>query len=302
VAADTTPEGRVAELTAALEAERRRRGEAEAALRGAEARHRLLVESARVVVAAATAELAGAPAVRPRARPGDREEHRRGPRGADRLGGMPRPGGGDPAHPATEAAMSRRLRIAVADDERDTREFFQDLLPRLGHQVVAAAGGRQLAELCRVAEPDLVITDVKMPGADGLEAADEVNRSRPVPVILVSGHSSPELLARAGADYVMAYLTKPVKPADLETAIHLAVLRFERFQALRKEAAELRQALEDRKLIERAKGIVGRRLGVDEEEAFRLLRCEASDSNQKLAQVAQRVIDSDEVFRQLAKL
>jgi response regulator NasT len=196
--------------------------------------------------------------------------------------------------------LSHPLRVAVADDERDTRQFLQELLPRLGHEVVAVAEtGRQLAEQCHAARPDLVITDIKMPDMDGIEAAAAVNRGRQVPVILITGRPDVDLLAHAGAGQVMACLTKPVKPVDLQAAITLAVLRFDHFQQLRKEAADLRQALEDRKVIERAKGVVMKRLRVDEEEAFRRLRKEASDHNRKLVEVAQTVLTADQAFQAL---
>ena len=197
-------------------------------------------------------------------------------------------------------SADRSLRIVVADDEPDMRLFFRELLPHLGHEVVAeASNGRELVERCREARPDLVITDVRMPDADGLQAAEEVNRGGRVPVILVTGHHDADVLARAGADYIMAYLAKPVKPVDLQAAVRLAMLRFGHFQALAKESADLRQALEDRKLIERAKGAVTRRLGVDEEDAFRRLRKMASDRNRKLAEVAQQVMAAEEVFHLL---
>src|SRR3954469_21159481 len=107
------------------------------------------------------------------------------------------------------SAPARRLRVAVADDEPDTRQFFQEVLAHLGHEVVAVAqSGRELAERCRAACPDLVITDIKMPDMDGIEAGQQVNRERAVPVILVSAHQDAELLARAGAGHVMAYLVK----------------------------------------------------------------------------------------------
>src|SRR6185312_2944891 len=150
-------------------------------------------------------------------------------------------------------APATGLRIAVADDDRDMRQFFQELLPHMGHQVVTVAEtGRQLAECCRGAPPDVVITDIKMPDMDGIDAAALVNRDREIPVVLVSGHTEGELLARSGAEYIMSYLVKPVKPADLQAAITLAVLRFEQYQRVRSEAASLRQALEDRKVIEQA--------------------------------------------------
>jgi response regulator NasT len=190
----------------------------------------------------------------------------------------------------------RILRIAVAEDERDTREYLQEILQRLGHQVVAAGNGRQLAEQCRLLHPDLIITDIKMPDLDGIEAAVQVNANKPVPVILVSGYHDAGLLERAGADHIMAYLIKPVSQADVEAAIVLAMRRFEQFQAVRREAADLRQALEDRKLIERAKGIVMRRLSVNEDEAYRRLRKLASDHNLKLVDVSRNILKAEEVF------
>jgi two-component system, response regulator PdtaR len=196
----------------------------------------------------------------------------------------------------------RPLRIAVADDDRDVRQFFEELLSRLGYEVVAVAeSGRQLVERCGSTRPDLVITDIKMPDLDGIAAAVEVNREGPVPVILVTAHHDTELLARAGEDHIMAYLSKPAKPVDLQAAVSLAMLRFGHFQALRAEAASLRQALEDRKVVERAKGILMKRLRLDETEAFRRLRKRAADNNRKLAEVAQTVLTADEVFQALEK-
>lgn len=194
----------------------------------------------------------------------------------------------------------RPLRIAVADDEPDMRLFFRELLPHLGHEVVAeAATGRALVERCRDARPDLVITDIRMPDGDGIDAVTQVNQERPVPVILITAHHDAEVLTRTGANYIMAYLSKPVKPVDLQAAIKMALLRYEHFQALAKEARDLRQALEDRKLIERAKGAVMKRVGVEEEEAFRRLRKMASDYNLKLAEAAQQVVGADDIFRRL---
>jgi response regulator NasT len=195
------------------------------------------------------------------------------------------------------------LRIAVADDERDMRMFFQELLPPLGHEVVAVTeSGRQLVEQCRSTRPDLVITDIKMPDMDGIAAAAAVNQDRQIPVILITAHHDVNILACAEAGYIMAYLTKPVKPIDLQAAIALAVLRFEHFRQVSQEAANLRQALEDRKVIERAKGIVMKRLQVDEEEAFRRLKKLASNGNRRVIEVAQGVVAAEEMFKGLDKV
>jgi two-component system, response regulator PdtaR len=170
----------------------------------------------------------------------------------------------------------------------------------MGHEVVVVAKtGRQLIDQCRTARPDLVITDIKMPDLDGVRAAAEVNRDHPIPVILVTAHHEADLQAQVAGEYIMAYLSKPAKPIDLQAAIGLAMLRFDHFQALRREAATLRQALEDRKIIERAKGAVMKRLRVEEDEAFRRLQKLASTQNRKLVEIAQQVISAEEMFRQL---
>ncbi len=195
------------------------------------------------------------------------------------------------------------LRVAVADDERDMRLFFQELLPYMGHQVVVnAETGRQLVEQCRAARPDVLITDIMMPDMDGIEAAALINREREIPTVLVSAYQEAELLARSGAEHIMAYLVKPVKPADLQAALTLAVMRFEQYQRVRAEAASLRQALEDRKLIEQAKGIVMRRLRLEEAEAYQRMRKLSSKHNWKLIDLARRLLEADAVFKALEEL
>jgi response regulator NasT len=195
--------------------------------------------------------------------------------------------------------MTRKLRILVADDERDTREYLYQILARQGHEVAGAETGRQLLELCRQVQPDLVVTDIRMPDMDGLEAAAAVNQERETPVILVSAHHEADYLRRATQDNIMGYLVKPVGPADVEVAVAVALARFEQYRLARQEAAGLKQALEDRKLIERAKGAVMKRLNVDEDEAFRRLRKLASDGNLKLVDAARKVLAAEEVFQQV---
>ncbi|MDX2035864.1 MAG: response regulator [Isosphaeraceae bacterium] len=199
--------------------------------------------------------------------------------------------------------MSRSLRIVVADDEQDMRDYFRKILPLLGHHVVSAAeNGRELVLACKEHKPDLVITDIKMPEMDGIDAAVEIYQEQAIPVILVSAYHTDGLIHRAEADHIMAYLVKPIKQADLEPAIAIACRRFEQFQALRKEAADLRQALEDRKIIERAKGVLMRKTGLDEADAFRRLQKLASDRNRKLVEVAHMILTAEEAFQPPSKL
>jgi two-component system, response regulator PdtaR len=193
--------------------------------------------------------------------------------------------------------MNRSLRIAVADDELDMRDYFQQMLPLLGHSVVAVAqNGRELVELCRQHKPDLVITDIKMPDMDGIDAATQICKNGPVPVILVSAHHDAEFIRRAEADHILAYLVKPIKQPDLEPAIAIATRRFDQFQALRQEAADLKQALENRKVIERAKGILMKKANLDEQDAFRRLQKLASDKNRKLIDIAQMILTAEEAM------
>ena len=193
--------------------------------------------------------------------------------------------------------MNRSLRIAVADDESDMQEYYRTILPVLGHVVVAVAEtGRELVEKCRDQHPDLVITDIKMPDMDGIDAATQIYRDGPIPVILVSAFHDADLIRRAEGDHILCYLVKPIKQADLEPAIGIVMRRFEQFQALRRETVDLKQALEDRKLIERAKGLLMKKAELDEADAFRRLQKLASDQNRKLVEIARMLLTAEEAF------
>jgi AmiR/NasT family two-component response regulator len=195
--------------------------------------------------------------------------------------------------------MNESLRIAVADDEADMRDWFERILPTLGHQVVSVAeNGRELVEHCRTLKPDLAITDVKMPDMDGIEAAQAICSERPLPIILVSAYHDSELLKRAEADHVMAYLVKPIGHTALQPAITLAVRRFSELQLLRQETADLRQTLADRRVIEQAKGVLMKVVpGLDERGAFRRMQELASEKNQKLFDAAQAVLALEKTLR-----
>jgi len=116
--------------------------------------------------------------------------------------------------------MTRALRIAVADDEPDVRDYLRVMLPRMGHQVVAtAANGRELVELCREHKPDLIIADVRMPEMDGDVAIEQICQNHPTPFILISAYSKPAAIVDGFGSVGQTYLTKPVKRNDLEDAI-----------------------------------------------------------------------------------
>jgi response regulator NasT len=170
-------------------------------------------------------------------------------------------------------------------------------LAALGHVVVAeASSGEEAVTLAASCQPDLAIMDIKMPLMDGIEAAEHITQARPIPIILLTAYSETQLVERAAHANVAAYLMKPVAEEDLLPAITLAFIRFREFEALRREVTDLREALEARKLIERAKGILMRRLNLTEEEAFRRLQHQSQTSNRKLSQVAEALIVADQIM------
>ena len=118
-------------------------------------------------------------------------------------------------------------------------------------------------------------------------------------MILVSAHRDVSLIERADLDHIMAYLVKPIKQVDLGPSIAIAVRRFEQFAELRQEATDLRQALADRKVIERAKGLLMKKAGLDESDAFRRLQKLASDKNRKLVEFASMLLTAEEAFQSL---
>ena len=194
--------------------------------------------------------------------------------------------------------MNRSLRIAVAEDEPLMQKYLEETLTLLGYHVICLAGtGRELIEQCKALRPELVITDIRLPDMDGLSAVSVVYGNEPVPIIVVSAFHEPELLEKAERNHVLAYLVKPIKQEDLEPAIAIAMSRFNEFRAIRQESDTLRQQLEDRKIIERAKGLLMKRAGIDEPEAFRRLQKLARDRNQKLVEIAQIIVTAEEAFQ-----
>jgi|SRR6516162_1716511 len=194
--------------------------------------------------------------------------------------------------------MNRSLRIAVAEDEGFMQKYLEETLTLLGHQVLCLARtGRELVQHCQTLRPDIVITDINLPEMDGLDAAREIYDQEPVPIIIVTAYHDLDLIERAEENHILAYLVKPIKQQDLEPAITIALSRFQEFKAMREETDNLRQALEDRKIIERAKGILMKRANLSEPEAFRRLQKLARDKNRKLIDIAQTIITADEAYQ-----
>ena len=186
------------------------------------------------------------------------------------------------------------LRILIADDESLRVMSLKGQLESLGHKVVAeASNGKEAVHLAEELRPDLAILDIKMPEMDGIEAAQKISAERAIPIILLTAYSERELAERAAIANVSAYLMKPISEQDLLPAIALAMSRFKEFQSLHQEVDDLRDALETRKLVERAKGILMRRLNLTEEEAFRRMQRRSQNENKRLGEIAQAIITAD---------
>jgi AmiR/NasT family two-component response regulator len=190
------------------------------------------------------------------------------------------------------------MRILVADDDPIIGMGLVERLRSLGHEPIGPAGdGAQAIALARETLPDLYLFDIEMPSVDGIEAATrlaEAGLRRPV--VVVTGVADPALVERSIASGVSAYLTKPVDARELQAAIELAAARQAEFQALEAEVDRAQQALEDRKLVERAKGLLMSALQLSEQDAFRRLQLTARERNLRLAEVAARIVDQQSLL------
>jgi len=186
--------------------------------------------------------------------------------------------------------------VIVADDEAITRMDLQETLTGLGYLVVGTVGdGESAINLARELRPDVVIMDIKMPGVDGIEAANTLAAENIAPVVLLSAYSQKELIEQAQEAGVVGYLVKPYREADLPPAIGVALSRFEQQSALRKEVQDLKEQLEVRKLVERAKGILMHSQGLSEAEAFRRIQKMSMDNRKPMKDVAQAILIASEL-------
>ncbi len=183
----------------------------------------------------------------------------------------------------------KHLKILIADDESIIRLGLKTMLADLGHEVTMATDGREALNLAHRKVFDFAIFDIKMPFTDGLEAARALHRYRPTPTLLLTAFGDQELIECAAQLPIQGYLIKPVKETELAAAIEVAIRRFEESQALAAKYAELEEAVQTRKLVERAKGIL-MKSGLDEEAAHRQLQASARDGQITLRQAAEAVL------------
>jgi len=188
------------------------------------------------------------------------------------------------------------IRILLAEDDDNARSLLVDLLSTLGHVVVAeVATGREAFERAHELGPDVVLLDVHMPDGSGIEAAEKITRDQPgVAVVLFSGDQTLTLSDRdVEATSAIAFLPKPAPPRVLDSTIRLAARRAKELTSARKDAETSKQQLENRKTIERAKGILMRRTGSSEQEAYRILQRTSQDRSVPMVEIAKAVLASE---------
>lgn len=187
-------------------------------------------------------------------------------------------------------------RVLIADDESIIRMDLREMLGSLGYQVVGeAADGISAVNLARELKPDLVIMDIKMPELDGIGAAKILTEERIAPVLLLTAFSQRELVEGAKDAGVVGYIVKPFRESELLPAIEIAMARFQEFRALEGQVSDLRQLIETRKLVERAKGILQDTQGLKEAEAFRKIQKMSMNTRKSMREIAEAILLAHEV-------
>jgi AmiR/NasT family two-component response regulator len=192
--------------------------------------------------------------------------------------------------PATPVPAARR--VVLAEDEALIRLDLKEMLEEEGFSVVGeAADGEHAVALATELRPDLVVLDVKMPRLDGISAAQQIAAARLAPVVMLTAFSQRELVERARAAGAMAYVVKPFTKADLMPAIEMAMARYDETVALEAEVSDLKERLETRKRVDRAKGLLQSRHGLSEAAAYRWLQRASMDARRTMREVADLVIE-----------
>lgn len=202
-----------------------------------------------------------------------------------------------PVHVHTAMELDRPRRVLVADDEHLVATDLAMTLGELGYSVLGpAVDGEAAVELAQITHPDLALLDIRMPKRDGLSAANQIYHDLGVPVIILSAYSDSTAIAAAQNAGVFGYLVKPASANQLRAAIDVAWGRFVDSLRDQDEITALERKLEDRRVIERAKWILVQRKQMNEEEAMRILQRQARQSRKKMAEVAQLLIDANELL------
>lgn len=183
-------------------------------------------------------------------------------------------------------------RALVVEDEALIRLDIVETLEDAGYEVVGQAGdGETAIEMAAKLEPDLIVMDVKMPGMDGLSAAEAILSERRCALVMLTAFSQSELVDRARLAGAMAYVVKPFTPADLIPAVDIAMSRAKEIMALEADVSSLTEQFETRKRVDRAKGLLEAKMGLTEPEAFRWIQKTSMDRRLTMREVADAVIE-----------
>ncbi len=191
------------------------------------------------------------------------------------------------------------LRVLVVDQDRKRAEIVEQALkqdPNLDVQI-AAGGTGYLLDLLRQAEPDVLIVDLDLPDRDTIEQLRVASRERPRPIVMFVDQSDTDAMKAAVSAGVSAYVVDGLKASRVKPIVDVAVARFQEFENLRRELDLAKTSLAERKLIDRAKGILMSAKGLNEEEAYNLLRSKAMNEQKKVAEIAQSVITASELLK-----
>ncbi len=191
-----------------------------------------------------------------------------------------------------ELETTQGTRTLVVEDETLIRLDIVETLEAAGYEVVGQAGdGEQAIALAEELQPELIVMDVKMPGIDGITAADRILENQNCAIVMLTAFSQSELVDRARDAGAMAYVVKPFTPAELIPAVEIAVSRAQELTALKDEVASLTEQFETRKRVDRAKGLLEERMGLSEPEAFRWIQKTSMDRRLTMREVADAVIE-----------
>jgi response regulator NasT len=189
-------------------------------------------------------------------------------------------------------------RVLVIDDHEPSRRHLIETLNAGKYEIAGeGASGKSALALARSATPDVIVMAVGLPDIDGIEAARDLMRAQPLPVVLITSHYDMATIDRAKQAGVMAYLVKPLRAEELSPTIELAITRFQDFLSLREENSTLKENLEARKLIERAKGLLMEQRKLTEEQAYTLIKKTSMNMRKPMADVAQAIILAGGFFK-----
>ncbi len=191
-----------------------------------------------------------------------------------------------------------QLRAVICEDEGMTILLLRQALTKAGYDVVGETdNGLKAVELVSQLKPDFIMMDINLPGLSGIEAVRRILAVRAIPVIMLSAYSDSQNVEEAIEAGACAYLVKPIVGDQLGPAIRTALARFETFASISKENEDLKESLETRKIVERAKGILMDRSKMLEAEAFKRLQKISRDRCQTLKQTAKEIISADTLFQ-----